>query len=282
MRELEFSAWLSTRMAPNSVDSRVRNCRRIEEYEGDLDSAFRRDQLRSLQGRLEFSKADQLAARPPHHRIPIAGNVYDGTATLRAALNLYRQFCLESVSVHGVMPMLAPSRKSDVPNSAESVASRFRDVGTRELLGTFSEVLDELRARQVMRTSNNPVADFAEYLVSKALGLRLVSNSTAGHDALDESGRRIEIKARRVGKGHKSVQLSAIRGLDSRKFDVLAAVLFSPRFDVEKACLIPFDVVKSEARYVQHVNAWNLIVRPSLWNATGVEDITKVLKQVVL
>ncbi|HDW2598736.1 TPA: hypothetical protein RLU61_004450 [Escherichia coli] len=38
-----------------------------------------------------------------------------------------------------------------------------------ELLSLHSEILTQLRSRGVIRTKNNPVGDYAEWLVSNAL-----------------------------------------------------------------------------------------------------------------
>jgi hypothetical protein len=48
MRELEFSGWLSRRMAPQSAASRVANCRRVEEHEGDLDARSQSSRVQRL------------------------------------------------------------------------------------------------------------------------------------------------------------------------------------------------------------------------------------------
>lgn len=42
-----------------------------------------------------------------------------------------------------------------------------------ELLSLHSEILAELHSRGVIRTKNNPVGDYAEWLVSEALGMIL-------------------------------------------------------------------------------------------------------------
>lgn len=67
-----------------------------------------------------------------------------------------------------------------------------------ELLSLHSEILTQLRSRGVIRTKNNPVGDYAEWLVSNALGMTLLSNSSAGADAIDADGLKVQIKARRV------------------------------------------------------------------------------------
>ncbi len=72
--------------------SRVSNCRTVERYEGDLDLHFERDGLELLLQRLEYSREDARAGRPLGHRIPIDGDQYTGTSTLRHAVTLYKQF----------------------------------------------------------------------------------------------------------------------------------------------------------------------------------------------
>ena len=150
----------------------------------------------------------------------------------------------------------------------------LKKVPPAELLRLFSSILEELRERKIIRISNNPVADFAEGLVSHALGLELATKSTKGYDAVDSKGQKFEIKARRPTKHNKSRQLSVLRGLDEKKFDYLAGVLFKEDFSVQRACLIPHDIVLKLADYKQYVNGWILHLRDSVWDEPGVSDIT--------
>lgn len=150
-------------------------------------------------------------------------------------------------------------------------------LSNRELLATYATVMDELRARGVVRSSNNPAADYAESLVCKALSLRPTTKSTKSHDGIAPDGRRIEIKARRPSIHNSSRQLSAIRALHDKGFDSLAGVLFLPDFRVWKACLIPHAQVLEQAVFVAHTNAWRFLLRDSIWALPGVEDITDKL-----
>jgi hypothetical protein len=149
---------------------------------------------------------------------------------------------------------------------------------TRELLSLFSEILEELRSRGDVRTANNPVADYTEALVAKSLSLRLLPGSTRGCDAQDQSGKRYEIKGRRITRHNTSTQLSVLRGLDKCHFDFLAGVLFNEDFSILRACLVPHDVVARMATYRDHVNGWILFLRPQLWEQSGVVDITARLR----
>ena len=66
------------------MGSRISNCRRVERHEGDLDSFYDSDELDGLLQRLNPGE--------PEHGIPIAGDMYNGTATLKTAVSLYRDF----------------------------------------------------------------------------------------------------------------------------------------------------------------------------------------------
>ena len=52
-----------------------------------------------------------------------------------------------------------------------------------ELMNLYAEILAELNRRNVVRTYNSPVGDYAEWLVAEKLGLVLEHNSQKGYDA---------------------------------------------------------------------------------------------------
>lgn len=129
-----------------------------------------------------------------------------------------------------------------------------------------------------MRSSNSPVAGYAEFLVATALKLELATKSTKGYDAVSSDGVRYEIKARRPTRHNRSRQLSAIRNLPAEEFDYLAGVLFHRDYSIARGCLIPVETVGAMARYQEHTNAWILHLRDELWNLDEVEDITEQLR----
>jgi hypothetical protein len=154
-------------------------------------------------------------------------------------------------------------------------------VTTSKLLRLYSLVIKELRSRKVIRSSNNPVADYAENLVSKGLDLTLATKSTKGYDAIGKDGTSYEVKARRLMKGGSgSRQLSVSRDLETKHFDYLAGVLFNEDFSIYKACPIPYDVVLKLSEYWKYVSGWGLHLRDGLWNEKGVMDITKKIVEV--
>jgi len=151
-------------------------------------------------------------------------------------------------------------------------------LSTLELLRAYGAVLDELRRRDIVRSANSPISDYAEVLFCRAFGWTRESNSTSGFDARDAAGQRYQIKARRMTDAPGSRQLSAIRNLAGDPFDQLAAVLLAPDFSVHRAGLIPIAVVRSRVRRSGHTNSDVFHLRDDVWTIPGVIDITDQLR----
>ena len=145
----------------------------------------------------------------------------------------------------------------------------------RELLKLQVSVIDELRKRNVVRTGNNPLGDYTEWLVAKALGLNLVKNAMAGYDATSEDGVKIQIKGRRITKRNLSRQLGVIRNLDSKDFDELVAVVFDEQFDIIEAVSIPHALVAEFGTYKPHVNGYVLHVQGPLLTDSRIRHLNK-------
>jgi hypothetical protein len=92
MDESQFTKWLKEKYSKRTIQSRLSNCRRVEEFEGDLDSHFTKDEGISLVKCLIYSADDKRNNRKARHAIPINGDIYDGTATLKQAAKLYFRF----------------------------------------------------------------------------------------------------------------------------------------------------------------------------------------------
>jgi len=149
---------------------------------------------------------------------------------------------------------------------------------TTELLRYFADILDELKQRSVVRTRNNPVADYAEWLVAQKLDLSLERNSKSGYDATNTGGERFQIKSRRLDPSNKSRQLSVIRNLDAGEFDYLIGVLFNRNFTVNEAYKIPHSLIAKYGQFNKHQNGYILRLRGDILRAQGVEDITHILR----
>lgn len=151
-------------------------------------------------------------------------------------------------------------------------------LSTRQLFSLFVGVLHELRSREIIRSTNNPIADYAELLCEKALSLQRAPKSTKGFDATDRSARKYEIKGRRVTGHNSSRQLSALRALNEEHFTFLAGVLFREDFSVLRGCLVPHKQVLDHSTYREHTNAWIFHLNDSVWELPGVIDITAELQ----
>ena len=79
-------------MQQASARARVSNCARVAQYEGDLARHYAADHGRELLRRLSYSREDQAAGAPPRHSIPMSGNIYTGTSTLRMAVGHYMDY----------------------------------------------------------------------------------------------------------------------------------------------------------------------------------------------
>jgi hypothetical protein len=150
----------------------------------------------------------------------------------------------------------------------------FSQGSDSELLTAYSQLMQELRRRNVVRTSNNPVADYAEGIAAERLHLRQVGKEEKGFDALDVPGYRYQIKGRRITKHNSSRQLSVIRNLAERPFDYLIAVIFDESFKVKEIWKIPYEFVKEHSRHSAHQNGHIFYAKPEvLAHGKGVKRI---------
>jgi hypothetical protein len=89
----KFRNWLEFNGKPqNTIQNRISNCRNVENYEGDLDQHYIKDYGLSLLDKLSYSTLDERNNSPAKHKIPIDGNMRNGSATLKQAVSLYMSF----------------------------------------------------------------------------------------------------------------------------------------------------------------------------------------------
>ena len=149
----------------------------------------------------------------------------------------------------------------------------------KKLLRLHASVINELIRRKIVRTRNNPVGDYTEWLVSKTLGLELIKSSASGYDATNKVGTRFQIKGRQVMTHKAPRQLSAIRELDAKNFDYLIAVIFDSEFNVIEAVRVPHKIIGKYAYFQKHVNAHILHVRGDLLKDPQVETIAALMSE---
>lgn len=140
----------------------------------------------------------------------------------------------------------------------------FSQQSDSELLATYSELMEELRRRQVIRSSNNPVADYAEKVAIERLNLEGVGKEQKGFDAVDAQGRKYQIKGRRLTRHNSSRQLGVIRNLNERLFDYLIAVIFDEAFGVQEIWKIPHEFVAENCTFSELQNGHIFFAEPDV------------------
>jgi len=147
-----------------------------------------------------------------------------------------------------------------------------------ELLQAHASVIDELLRRGVVRTRNNPIGDFTEWLICDRLSLQIQPNSKSSYDGVDSDGIRYQIKGRRLESKTAAAQLSVIRNFEEKGFDFLVAVIYNSDYSIRFAAQIPHSVVPKIATYRKHVNGHVAIIRDTVFDYSGVSDITARLQ----
>jgi len=134
-----------------------------------------------------------------------------------------------------------------------------------ELLQLYGKLMEELRQRELIRSSNNPVSDYAEKLVCEKFNLTLEKGSNKGYDAIDERTKtKYQIKARRLTSHNRSRQLGVIRNLEQRLFDYLITVIFNEDFSVREIWKIPHEKIKEYSRLSEHQNGYILVLTDTM------------------
>lgn len=106
----------------------------------------------------------------------------------------------------------------------------------------------ELRAREVIRSSNNPVGDYCEELVADHFGVEPLAGSNRDYDLIRRDGLRevrVQVKGRRVTSKSPHIRhWSAMRGVDQHGFDEVVAVPLNEDFSLLGAWTMPWEAAK--------------------------------------
>jgi hypothetical protein len=145
---------------------------------------------------------------------------------------------------------------------------------TAELFAVYAAVLRELLRRKIVRTSNAPAGDYAEYLVAEALGGQLAPNSEKSWDVVTTDGRHLQVKSRVVSAPRNlgQRQLSPLRSFE---FDDLVIVLFGADYSVWRAALLPKEIAQDASVYRSHVNGRVLFATDGLLARPQSLDLTE-------
>lgn len=141
------------------------------------------------------------------------------------------------------------------------VSTSFTEMPTSDLFDLFMDVGLELRNRKLLPQDWNPAQDYAEILVERALDLK----KAAGRGRADGSG---GVRYRIIGMRIDAEAAPRVTGLKPGEFDRLAVVLFEERFVIDRAAILPSELVASKtAGGALHLSAETL-------RGAGVEDVT--------
>lgn len=152
----------------------------------------------------------------------------------------------------------------------------FSRASTSELFGTYASVLAELRRREIIRTSNAPAGDYAEYLIARALGGTLQPNSNKSFD-VEAKGRQIQVKCRVVDATGRNPR-QALSPFRTFAFDEAAVVLFNPDYTVAHAVMVPVAVVKRLSVHRPYVNGYVAMIQTLLAHPQA-KDITTLVQK---
>lgn len=154
------------------------------------------------------------------------------------------------------------------------MSQEIKKISDIKLLGLYDDIMEELRDRELIRTSNNPVADYGEHIVAKKLRLKLMPSSYKSADAVDEkTGIKYQIKSRRITIHNSSRQLGVIRNLEKSDFSYLIAIFFDNKFNILNMYKIPKSIIKKYSRFSKHQNGYILIMRGHILSDKKVEII---------
>ncbi len=172
MQEQPFRAWLRDvrKQVDGSIATRVADCSLVERHEGELDAHWHADGLRGLLDRLTYSREDERNGRSPEHNVPTKGDLYNNSATFKAAVNLYRKF-LDARGDEGAEGSAANRERWDryLEDVRRYVASDLLDSQEIEYKLAIERQLQEAR-RAVLEGDENCLA-----LVTKAVNNNLTS-----------------------------------------------------------------------------------------------------------
>lgn len=182
-------------------------------------------------------------------------------------------------SLHGPAPTgskgwdLSEAEVSDalaqIPDRPERA---FAEQPTSDLLSQYAQILAELRARGVVRTSNAPLGDYAEHMALSVYGGALAPNSAKSYDLTDADGRTIQVKARTVSASTSpSAVFSVFRSFDFSVATLL--VLDSRTYAVKSAHEMDPEQVRAASRWSEHVRGHLLPVGAPAQVGVDVTDL---------
>lgn len=137
---------------------------------------------------------------------------------------------------------------------------------TIEIIKLYSEIINELKERQVIR-SKNLVGELGEYLVSDFFNskmdlpnLKLSPTSTKSFDAIDENGKKYAIKTITGNVTGVFYGLNSItsKAEDKQIFDFAIVIKLNENYGIEKIIQLDWNQFLINKKWHSRMKAWNL------------------------
>ncbi len=266
----------------------VRYCRKVERKPSEAIDSFD-DHLAQLDYLAASSRSDYRSHARAFVKF-LDGRVGPGPSAPNSAAKTAGMSEPIRPKISSVGPYASrsrPGRAVDIPASVDADVpgwiDQLGDASTPALLAGYARTIAVLRARGVIRTSNAPLGDYAEWLVWRAVGGTIEPNSTKSHDVTDTFGRRLQVKARLVSSPPTAGQLqtSVFRSWD---FDFVVLVQLAERdYSVVRASMLParvFEGGRANTRWSQHVKGWLVMMTPAIMGHGDAIDMTDQLQSV--
>ncbi|WIX85848.1 hypothetical protein [Amycolatopsis sp. DG1A-15b] len=153
----------------------------------------------------------------------------------------------------------------------------LRAASVPDLLGYYAAILQELRRREVIRTGNAPLGDYAEYLTARVYEGELEPNSVKSYDLESKDGKRVQVKARIVGPNTGAGAIfSVFRSFD---FDIAVLIAFDhATYEVLWAREVPAADIEAAGSFSAHVNGHRIRIAAGKHLGT---DITPRFKAIL-
>lgn len=154
----------------------------------------------------------------------------------------------------------------------QALLADVRELDDPRLTALWAATMAELRVRGLVRSANEPVADYAERVAAAELGLTLMARSTKGYDAVGAYGLRYQIKRRRRTVSQRCSSALSETCL-SAHFDVLLALVFHSDLEHREMWSIPHAAAATHARFHQHVNGHVMRLNAAVYCRSRVSSV---------
>ena len=130
-----------------------------------------------------------------------------------------------------------------------NISERLTDVSQEKLelaqyfIKCYIAAREGLKKLGILRTERNLQGDYAEWLATEMMGLKLMPSAVhKAYDAVDKNGKTYQIKSRLVKSLNDNTSFD-LQSIDSH-FDYLVGVFLSHSFDLLAIIQVPYEVVK--------------------------------------